>query len=298
MLMPAIHSSGKSSPTRQRKFHSGFTLIELMVGIAIGLLVVAVAMGALMASRSITSTVSDTGQLQQQASFAFRVFGQQIRQAGSIRLNLAANKAAGDPINAEDVVAFSPENVLYSADPNVVPSTPIVQGKDNPGTGEFKLSVAYQNYTEPNFPSGANVSTFRDCLGNQPSPTMIQSQFVLDNNQLFCAGSDGVRQPLIRNVADFQVRYLTQTDALTGIPKINRLDAATASANWNQVFGVEICLVIFGDDTISLPSGTSYLDCDGTTVHDMTTLADVNRKNHVHKIFRHVYQIRSRGVAG
>ena len=298
MLMPAIHSSGKSSPTRQRKLHSGFTLIELMVGIAIGLLVVAVAMGALMASRSITSTVSDTGQLQQQASFAFRVFGQQIRQAGSIRLNLAANKAAGDPINAEDVVAFSPENVLYSADPNVVPSTPIVQGKDNPGTGEFKLSVAYQNYTEPSFPSGANVSTFRDCLGNQPSPTMIQSQFVLDNNQLFCAGSDGVRQPLIRNVADFQVRYLTQTDAPTGIPKINRLDAATASANWNQVFGVEICLVIFGDDTISLPPGTSYLDCDGTTVHDMTTLVDVNRKNHVHKIFRHVYQIRSRGVAG
>lgn len=66
----------------------GATLIELMVGIAIGLLVVAVAMGALMVSRGVSGTVSDASAIQQQAAYAMRVIGQQTRQAGSLRLNL------------------------------------------------------------------------------------------------------------------------------------------------------------------------------------------------------------------
>ena len=53
----------------------GVTLIELLVGIAIGLMVVAVALGALMASRSISGTVSEATSLQQQAAYAFRVIG-------------------------------------------------------------------------------------------------------------------------------------------------------------------------------------------------------------------------------
>jgi type IV pilus assembly protein PilW len=276
----------------------GMTLVELMVGIAIGLLVIAVAMGALMVSRGVSGTVSDASQLQQQASYALRVFGQQIRQAGSMRLNLAANKNAGDPIAAEDVVAFAPDTNLYSANPNVAPAIPIVSGKDSPSTGEFKLSTVYQNYTEPSFTSSGDVSPFRDCLGNQPSATLIQSQFVLKDNELLCAGTDGTTQPIIRNVANFQVRYLVQSDALTGNPKMTYVNATTAGADWGNVFGVEICFVLYGDERLSLPAGTSYLDCDNTTVVDMTTLTDANRLNRMHKVFRAVYQVRSQGLVG
>ena len=70
-------------PSRQR----GVTLIELMVGIAIGLLVVAVAMGAVMVSRGVSGTVSDASGIQQQGSYVLRVIGQQLRQAGSLYLN-------------------------------------------------------------------------------------------------------------------------------------------------------------------------------------------------------------------
>ena len=75
------------------QFQQGVTLIELLVGIIIGLLTVAVAMGALMISRSVTGTVSDSSMLQQQASYAFRVIGQQLSQAGSLRINLATQKS-------------------------------------------------------------------------------------------------------------------------------------------------------------------------------------------------------------
>lgn len=73
----------------------GVTLVELMVGIAIGLLVISVAVGALMVSRNISGTVSDATGIQQQAAYAMRVIGQQVRQAGSLRLNL-------DPLNSGD----------------------------------------------------------------------------------------------------------------------------------------------------------------------------------------------------
>lgn len=58
----------------------GVTLIRLLVGITLGLLVVAVGLGALMVSRGLAGSTSEAAQLQQQASYAFRVIGQQIRQ--------------------------------------------------------------------------------------------------------------------------------------------------------------------------------------------------------------------------
>ena len=69
----------------------GLSLLELMVGIAIGLLVVAVAMSALMVSRGVSGTVSDASTIQQQAAYAMRSIGMQLRQSGSLFLNFSPN---------------------------------------------------------------------------------------------------------------------------------------------------------------------------------------------------------------
>lgn len=269
---------------------AGVTLIELMVGITIGLLTIAVATGALMVSRGVSGTVSDASQIQQQASYAFRVIGQQLRQAASIQLHLAVQKAPGTPIEASDVVAFTPDSSIKPID-----------GKDSPTTGEYKLKVEYQNYAEPSFTSASDVSLFRDCLGNQPSSTKIVSQFVLENDELRCAGADNTRQSILRNVAEFQVRYLVQTGGATGLPTIQYVDAAGVGADWTRVFGVEVCLVLFGDEPISLPDGATYNGCDPAAgpinMSNTGTLA-ANRKNRLHMPFRNVYQLRSQGLAG
>lgn len=263
-------------------------MIELMVGITIGLLTIAVAMGALMVSRGVSGTVSDASQLQQQAAYAFRVMGQQLRQAGSIRLNLAANKSPGDTIDPADVVAFSPD---YSINPLI--------GKDSPASNEYKLSISYQNYVEPSFTSASEVSLFRDCLGAQPSTSVIQSQFTLKDGELHCAGSNNTAQAIVRNVADFQVRYLIQTNALTGLPNMQSASAATAATDWTRVFGVEVCLVLYGDETIDIPAGSTYIGCDGSSINMSSTgTLAANRKNRMHMTFRNVYQLRSQGRTG
>lgn len=297
--------------------HGGFTLIELMVGIAIGLMVVAVATTALMSSNRVKSTVVDVGQLQQQASYVFRVLGPQIREAGALKLNLAANKSYEEPIDAQDVVAFSPDGNIYSQNPTTPVAVAAVSGMDSPSpTTQYSVSLAMPSYQEKSFPSGSLTPFAADCLGQQhkakfinpDDDLIIKSEFVFDSGELFCNGAANTaatptnftdnRQPILRNVANFQIQYLIQTDAVGGDPKISYVDAATAAANWNQVFGVEVCLALYGEERMDLPAGTSYLDCDGATLQDITTLADTSRRNRIHKVFRHVYQIRSRGVAG
>ena len=162
---PGNYSLNKA-PHAQR----GVTLIELMVGIAIGLLVVAVAMGALMVSRGVTGTVSDASGIQQQGAYAMRLFGQQLRQAGSLRLN----RNPGTVVAAElylAPVAFETKATsatpLYSFD--ATKPEQIISGTAAPVT----LVVGYRRYTEPTFISATDVSPSRNCLGGPmrwPSP--------------------------------------------------------------------------------------------------------------------------------
>ena len=289
-----------SQPLRQR----GVTLIELMVGIAIGLLTVAVAMGALMVSRGVSGTVSDASEIQQQASYAFRVLGRQLRQAGSLRLKLSANQQEGvsDPIQVGDPVAFELD---YTDGTNQFTlATHTLSGMDAPTAGQYKLTAGYRNYTEPVYhPKVANTpeSLQRNCLGGEGTPVLIQSAFVLNTttNELRCSGNDNdngnTAQPILRNVANFQVRYLLQTAAGTGNPNLRYVDAATVGTNWGNVFGVEVCLVLYGNEPIDLPAGSTYTDCDGSTAVTMNTLA-APRNRRMHMVFRNVYQLRSQGL--
>lgn len=263
----------------------GVTLIELMVGITIGLLTVAVAIGTLAVSRSVSGTITEASQLQQQAAYAFRVIGQQIRQAGSVRLNLAFSKAETDPIDAADTVAFerSFDGALNT-----------ITGKETPGTGEYKFSVGYQNYTEALFPSGVNKSQLRDCLAAQPSIDIIQSSLVFikalgaSSGELRCAGSDNAAQAIVSKVADFQVRYLIQNNAVISAPTIQYVTAAGVT-NWPSVFGIEVCIEFVGDETIDT-AGATYRNCSWTA-----GAAEKNRGNKLRMVFRNTYQLRSQG---
>ncbi|MGV8805281.1 MAG: PilW family protein [Polaromonas sp.] len=263
----------------------GVTLIELMVGITIGLLTVAVAIGTLAVSRSVSGTITEASQLQQQAAYAFRVIGQQIRQAGSVRLNLAFSKADTDLIDASDTVAF--EKIFDGTLNTII-------GKETPGTDEYKLSVGYQNYTESLFPSGAVKSQLKDCLAEQPSANIIQSNLVLikalgaSSGELRCAGSDNAAQAIVSKVADLQIRYLLQSNAAISSPTIQYVSAAGV-ANWPSVFGIEVCIEFVGDETIDT-AGATYRDCSWTAGN-----AEKNRGNKLRMVFRNTYQLRSQG---
>ncbi|WP_369642965.1 PilW family protein [Acidovorax sp. A79] len=293
----------------------GVTLIELLVGIVIGLLTIAVAMGALMVSRGVSGTVSDASDIQQQASYAFRVMGQQLRQAGSLKLKLSAAKVEGDssPTLVGDRVAFETDFVATLGDGSIFNlAADTLNGKDSPSATEYKLTTGYRNYQEsiyttPRVEPASQASLQRNCLGENGTNALVQSRFVLKNNELHCAGTAN-SQALVRNVANFQVRYLMQTAAGTGNPQMRYVNATTVGATgWPQVFAVEVCLVLYGNEAIDLPTGSTYTDCDGTTTVDMSSAASTDmsgsaigtqRARRMHMVFRNVYQLRSQGLAG
>ena len=269
-------------PLPLRTSQRGATLLELMVGITIGLLTVAVALGALMVSRGVSGTVSEASQLQQQASYAFRVIGQQLRQAGSRQL---------DPETAPDVHAkfYEPIKNVPVDFSGVTP----VSGKDNPGTGEYALEINYQNIKELTVlqPTEGEYQ-IRNCLQEKaeaasvPLP-MVTNKFKRNatDETLVCAGGSGAAQPIIQNVKDFTIQYLTQaTDGdASAAPTYQYVNATTAGASWLKVYAVQVCLELEGAETIDT-AGAKYKKCDGT---------EVDRGNKLRMVFRNTYHIRN-----
>jgi type IV pilus assembly protein PilW len=288
----------RSGPQRQR----GVSLIELMVGIAIGLLVVAVAMGALMVSRSISGTVSDASSIQQQAAATLRIIGMQLRQAGSMRLNLDPGTTAAAetylvPVAFETALSAGTAKPMESFDPK----THTLSGADSP----VSLTTGYRRYTEPVFIATTDQALVRNCVGgpaekdssgNVTRDVRLENVFALNGSELRCAGNGATPQPIAQNVANFQVRYVVQDSTTTpGAPTLRTL-TASAVTSWGQVQAVEVCLVFYGVEPIDLPTGSNYTDCDGTTV-DMSTLTGV-RARRMHVAFRNVFQLRSQGLIG
>jgi len=263
-----------------------------MVGIAIGLLVIAVAMGSLMVSRGVSSTVSEASTLQQQASYAFRVIGQQIRQAGSMELSLTPSII---PTSGADY-AMSP--VAFDA-PDPAEDRPAFSRATSTLTGQttpaIAFTIGYQNYTEKITPTAAPVtsSLLRDCLGQNPALSatgslaatpVLTSKFERNatNNELVCVGaSGGAAQAIIGNVTDMQVRYIGQAAGTTTL----QYHGSDYSGNWSNIYAIEVCLELTGTETTPT-AGAEYKNCSGV---------DTSYGDRLKMVFRNVYQLRSQG---
>ncbi|TQN07861.1 type IV pilus assembly protein PilW [Acidovorax temperans] len=285
-------------PPRQ----SGVTLIELMVGLAIGLLVVAVAMGALMVSRGISGTVSDASGIQQQGAYILRVVSQQLRQTGSLYLN-------PDPVGGNSTDVLSPVAFEIKADA-VGSGNSFIQEESLSGAGT-SVTTAFRRYQDNVFLADNATSTTigtdflaRNCVGapgNSSTDQRVESIFTFDSttNELQCGGNGTAAQPIAQNVAQFQVTYMVQTTDAAGNTTVqyvkgSDMPAAATDPTWRRVQGVQVCLVLYGSEPIDMPAGSSYTDCAGTSVN-MTTLTG-ERKNRMHLLFRNTYQLRSQGL--
>lgn len=277
---PARLKHSLARPIRQR----GITLIEIMVGLTIGLLIIAVALGAVLVSRQLSSTTSEAARLQQQASYALRIIGQQVRQAGALRLDLAYGRI--EP--ADSFLTLDPaEPVVFDAS--------FARSTDTLDFSTARpLQTGYAFYKEK-LTSG--TSQMRDCLGSIPTGAAVQSAFFLDrpagaaSGELRCAGSrsgEGA-QSLIADVADFRVSWLRERSVL-GEPVVDRVNAATAAASWPSIQAVEVCIEMVGAEVIDTGS-TTYRPC-GWTVG----AAETPRSNRLRLVYRNTFQLRTQGA--
>lgn len=243
-----------------RRQQRGVGLIELMIGMTLGLLVIGAAIGTLVISRATSSSISDISQLQQQGSFALRVIGMQLRQTGSLEPGLDAGTK---------LYAFGALFPTYGT------TNAAVNGIDGAGSAPDTLSIA-------TMASQGLAETQRvDCRGAAVAAGVrMQAQFKVNSNNALTCTSNGLTEPLIDDVADFQVGYRVSTG--TGIRIMNATDVNTGGL-WGSVTAVEICLDLQGAETMP-DTGTSYLACNGTSTA---------RSGRVHLVFRNVFDFRT-----
>ncbi|SCK52526.1 type IV pilus assembly protein PilW [Variovorax sp. HW608] len=265
MFSPDRHLGAFRRNTPPRVRQKGASLIELLVGLTIGLLVIAAALGTLLISRGSSVAITEMSQLQQQGSYALRVIGVQFRQAGSVELMQAASGA----------YAFSSAFTGFGGGPTVV------TGKEGANGLPDEVSVSNQ-------PSAVLATQRRDCLGRETTGDRMDSTFFVRNAQLYCRGSDPKAQAIIGNVADFQVSYRVKTDAGTQSLAADKVKAANL---WSSVSAIEICLDLQGTDNSNPQAGT-YQTC---RVDGSGTPVRASRDGRIHLVYRNVFNLRTQG---
>lgn len=262
----------------------GLSLIELLVALTIGLLVIAAAIGTLAFSRGVSGTVSEASRMQQQAAYALRVIGVQVRQAGSIELTKIPGSVG--------VVFSSAFNGFNHGGTTVTGTEGLLGASDL-----ISLSSERPVYEGP----GERTDTGdRNCVGSTPPSGMARIDTTLfvalstltDKQELKCStpkADGGIdTQPLIDDVAGFQVVYRIQTPAAGGFEVLRlKADEVTKALLWPKVKAVEICLDLQSESS-NLPESGSYTNCNGESVA---------RNGRLHLVFRNVFDLRTQGGA-
>lgn len=235
---------------------AGFTLVELLVALIIGMLVVLAAVASMLGTRSTAMTGEDVNALHQSSALAFRLLGQQIRQAGYI------------PIDATEPLYYFNFNADRNTNLAGEPAFFAIKGEESLGRSmNDRLKIGY----------APNPDYFKDCLGqgaksaagdayDPASPTaadnvrVITSEFSVANGVLRCQGSgNAAPQPIIDGVERFDVMY--GIGAAAGSEQVARYVTADDVASFNQVRTVRVCLQLAGSSRNN--PGGSYTDCDG-----------------------------------
>jgi type IV pilus assembly protein PilW len=267
--------------TAARHRHAGFTLIETMVALAIGLSVV----GALIAAygASVRSGRHDDAMVQitEDATLALGVMRQQVAQAGfSVPHGVGAGGLVLHPFPAIagcEAADFSDLQARILAPANCEPTHADQATSDT-------LEVAYESSVLAGPASngilgGAAGKEPLDCLGNSFARTrdeangdywLNDSKFYVANGSLECHGpGNAAGAPVVQNVESLQVTYGMAAPPV-GSPGANQIayyDVAPhpGSALWANVMAVNLCVQVRSAakvlDRAAAPTLGNWIDC-------------------------------------
>lgn len=264
----------RSTPVRAGRLQSvgrhrqtGLSLIELLVGITIGLMVVAAAVGTLVFARLSSSSVDDTVRMQQDASTAMRMIGFQLRQAAAVPLQ------NGTPDAGFGTTEFQNTGIAANIANSVFVN----------GTNAARDTVTVVTTTSPDM-------TVTDCLGYvHPAPavsTLMTNTFAVNAAGEFrCRGVSGNYEAVVNNVEDMQILYgfRTGNGALDTLSYL-RADQIVAPIIWGNVDAIQVCLRLSGQTLGNPVAAGPSIGCNGENVAN---------DGRIRRVFRQVFSLRN-----
>ncbi len=225
---------------------NGFTLIELMIAMALGLVLIAGAIFILISTRQNSQMQQAVTLLQDNGRVATKIFARHIRMAGF------CNEALELQIPCSEI--FTETN-------------PPVSGIEGGGINPDQLTLRY-----------ASDGSMRDCLGNtiakggtSDNTFLVQT---LDQNkkmtayaihpefqyQLVCRDASGGEMILMDGVENMQVLYGIDTDADQIANRYVTATTVQANDNWNNVVAITLELMLRSqNNAVELQAKTNRL---------------------------------------
>ena len=262
---------------------AGFTLIEMMVALAIGLAVVGALIAAYLSSFASGRHSDAVVQITEDATLALNVMRQQVAQAGFSAPHGVdeAGRLVLHQFNAIagcEAAGFSDLQAGIQASANCQSTSPDQSTSD-------AVEVAYEGSVLPGKASngilgGAGAPQPLDCLGNTFAKThddatgddywLNDSKFYVADGSLYCHGpGNRAGAAIVQNVETLQVTY-GMASAPAGAPGAGQIvyyDNAPppGSPLWADVVSVKLCVQVRSAakvlDKASSPTLGTWIDC-------------------------------------
>lgn len=254
--------------------HQGFTLVELMISLVLGMLISAAAVQIYLTNAR-TSTVQKSGSELQDAS----VFGLQLLESHLRLANLGNSETSINDTTPNGGIVLSAANLTTapayftnSTGDNVASASNGWTGDSNTNIGSDQLTIQFQNVT---------MTPMSDCEGTDVAvnATVIERYFLRrasNSNELVMAcdagrvagsvitGFGGAGQEFISNVDQFKVSLITQ-DAAGLKTYISPHDYKSLSNPKSSVTAVKIGMIVRGSTATVGTTGQSNFSILGTT---------------------------------
>lgn len=229
-----------------RPARRGFSLIELLVAMAIGLLLTLLVANLFVGSRNTNTTTDELSRMQENIRFTYQLMTRSVRHAGY----------RSDP----------------SADPTLVfaGASPAVGGIEGVGQASDTLTLSFHG-------AGAGDASVVDCLGRSfdQNVTVVNTFTIAPGANgspaLFCTSGGGLptlTAEVVADVDNMQVLYGEDTDAGLSQDWIpNKFVPLTGVANLNNILAVRVALLFSTNHpSTRTDSDTATYDLNGVVL--------------------------------
>ncbi len=263
---------------------AGFTLIEMMVALAIGLAVVGALIAAYLASFSSGRHSDALVQITEDATLVLNVMRQQVAQAGFSQPH-GVGEGGGFVLHAFPAVAGCRAANFTDLQASIAVPTNCQSANPDPATSD-SLEVAFEGSVLPgNASNGILGGTGGsqqplDCLGNSFAKThdeatgddywLNDSKFYVAGGSLYCHGpGNAAGAAIAQNVEALRVTY-GMAAAPAGAPGAGQIiyyDAAPPAGSplWANVVSVKLCVQVRSAakviDKAAAPTLGTWIDC-------------------------------------
>jgi type IV pilus assembly protein PilW len=280
----------KQLHSRQRA--GGFSLIELMVSMVIGLVVVGAVLISYVGSGKAGRYQAAYSQMNQDAQIGLSILAREFQMAGYSQPSALVNVSAPG-VTPSFALSYNigTATAVFGCSTGFAAPTAATVACGTATTPAFE--VVYEADIANTVPAMvAGVPYPSDCLGNRipgvgaaPGPPVNPgvAPFIAHNRyfvevgpsgrpELYCASAGAnPKQPLLENVENMQVWYGVQA-AATPRQVVRYATAAQVNAvtppDWNNVISARVCLLMRSSEPVLNAGGDdtlSYLDCNSAT---------------------------------